>query len=129
MRITIILGLVVLGLLGSISRPDARQETAREVAIVAERFRFTPSEVRVPLGTSLRLRIRSHDTMHGFRILGKGVNILIPKRRQGEVVVHFEATEAGRFEFECSRLCGAGHNFMRGAIVVLDDTITDGDET
>ena len=22
------------------------------------------------------------------------------------------------YEFECSRLCGAGHNFMRGAIVV-----------
>ena len=129
MRITIILGLVVLGLLGPMSRPDARQATEREVEIVAERFSFTPSEVRVPLGTSLRLRIRSHDTMHGFRILGKGVNILIPKRRQGEVVVHFEATEAGRFEFECSRLCGAGHNFMRGAIVVLDDTTTDGDET
>jgi len=129
MRTTVILGLVIFSLLGSISRPDARQETAREVAIVAERFRFTPSEVRVPLGTSLRLRIRSDDTMHGFRIIGKGVNILIPKRRQGEVVVHFEATEAGRFEFECSRLCGAGHNFMRGAIVVLDDTRNDVEAT
>ena len=129
MRTTVILGLVIFSLLGSISRPDARQETAREVVIVAERFRFTPSEVRVPLGTSLRLRIRSDDTMHGFRIIGKGVNILIPKRRQGEVVVHFEATEAGRFEFECSRLCGAGHNFMRGAIVVLDDTRNDVEAT
>ena len=47
MRITIILGLVVLGLLGPISRPDARQATEREVEIVAERFSFTPSEVRV----------------------------------------------------------------------------------
>lgn len=127
MRTTVILGLVIFSLLGSISRPDARQGTAREVEIVAERFSFTPSEVRVPLGTSLRLRIRSDDTMHGFRIIGKGVNILIPKRRQGEVVVHFEATEAGRFEFWCSRLCGAGHNFMRGAIVVFDDTRNDGE--
>ena len=31
----------------------------------------------------------------------------------------FEAREVGRYEFECSRLCGAGHNFMRGAIVVV----------
>ena len=129
MRITVILGLVVLSLVGPISRPDARQGTEREVEILAERFSFTPSEVRVPLGTSLRLRIRSQDTMHGFRILGKGVNILVPKRRQAEVVVHFEATEAGRFEFECSRLCGAGHNFMRGAIVVVDDTIKNGEGT
>ena len=35
-------------------------------------------------------------------------------------MVLFEAVEAGRYAFECSRLCGAGHNFMRGAIVVED---------
>ena len=50
MRITVILGLVVLSLVGPISRPDARQGTEREVEILAERFSFTPSEVRVPLG-------------------------------------------------------------------------------
>ena len=92
----------------------------RVVRILAERFSFTPSEIRVPRGVTLELRIRSDDTMHGFRIVGRNVNLLVPKRRQGEAVVVFEATEAGRYAFECSRLCGAGHNFMRGAIVVED---------
>ena len=90
------------------------------VEVVAERFSFTPSEIRVPVGTTLELRVRSDDTMHGFRIVGSGVNIVVPKRRQGEAVVLFEATEVGRFRFECSRLCGAGHNFMQGEIVVVE---------
>jgi heme/copper-type cytochrome/quinol oxidase subunit 2 len=60
--------------------------------------------------------------MHGFRIVGRDVDVAVPKRRQGEAVVVFEATEVGRFRFECSRLCGAGHNFMRGEIVVTDDS-------
>ena len=88
------------------------------VEIVAERFTFTPSEIRVPVGTTLELRVRSDDTMHGFRIVGRNVNLTVPKRRQGEAVVLFEANEVGRFRFECSRLCGAGHNFMQGEIVV-----------
>lgn len=92
----------------------------RVVRILAERFSFTPSEIRVPRGVTLELRIRSDDTMHGFRIVGRNVDLLVPKRRQGEAVVVFEAAEVGRYEFECSRLCGAGHNFMRGAIVVED---------
>jgi cytochrome c oxidase subunit 2 len=90
------------------------------VEIVAERFIFTPSEIRVPVGTTLELRVRSDDTMHGFRIVGANVNVAVPKRRQGEAVVLFDATEVGRYRFECSRLCGAGHNFMRGEIVVVD---------
>lgn len=90
----------------------------RVVRILAERFSFTPSEIRVPRGVTLELRVRSDDTMHGFRIAARSVNVMVPKRRQGEAVVVFEATEPGRYEFECSRLCGAGHNFMRGAIVV-----------
>ena len=88
--------------------------------IVAERFSFTPSEIRVQVGTTLELRVRSNDTMHGFRIVGRNVNLTVPKRRQGEAVVLFEANEVGRFRFECSRMCGAGHSFMQGEIVVVE---------
>ena len=103
--------------------PSSNWADAQErhvVEIVAERFTFTPSEIRVPVGTTLELRIRSDDTMHGFRIVGRNVNLTVPKRRQGEAVVLFEANEVGRFRFECSRLCGAGHNFMQGQIVVVE---------
>ena len=99
------------------------------VSIVAERFSFTPSQIRVPVGTTVELRVRSEDTMHGFRIVGHEVDVAVPKRRQGEAVVSFDAATVGRYRFECSRLCGAGHNFMRGEIVVFDpaDGETDDD--
>lgn len=90
------------------------------VPVVAERFSFTPSRIQVPAGVPVELRVRSEDTMHGFRIVGRQVNVAVPKRRQGEAVVLFEAQTPGRYRFECSRLCGAGHHFMRGEIVVVE---------
>jgi len=118
-RLVLVLGVVALALAAESGSRAVGQER-QVVEIVAERFIFTPSEIRVPVGTMLELRVRSDDTMHGFRIVGANVNVAVPKRRQGEAVVLFGATEVGRYRFECSRLCGAGHNFMRGEIVVVD---------
>jgi heme/copper-type cytochrome/quinol oxidase subunit 2 len=42
----------------------------------------------------------------------------IPKRGRGDVRVVFDAAEAGTYVFECSRICGAGHSFMRGRLRV-----------
>ena len=120
-RLGLLSGGVMLAFAGVAGSSLVETQERQVVRIVAERFSFTPSEVTVPVGTTLELRVRSQDTMHGFRIVGQGVDIAVPKRRQGEAVVIFEATEVGRYRFECSRLCGAGHNFMQGAIVVVSD--------
>ncbi len=90
------------------------------VDVAAERFSFTPSEIRTTTGTTLRIRLESDDTAHGFHIVGSDVDIEIPKRGRGTITVTFTPTQAGRYTFECSRLCGAGHSFMRGVIVVTD---------
>ena len=88
------------------------------VDISAERFTFTPSEIKTTVGTTLRIRLRSDDTTHGFRIVGTNTNIEIPKRGHGPATVDFTPERAGRYEFQCAKLCGAGHAFMRGVIVV-----------
>jgi cytochrome c oxidase subunit II len=93
----------------------------RRVTIVAERYDFFPSEIKVPIGTVLEIDLESEDTLHGFRILGSNLNVAIPKRGNGRVQVTFRAERAGEFTFECSRMCGAGHNFMRGRILVHED--------
>ena len=97
--------------------PEARTQT---VNIAAERFSFTPSEVKTTVGTTLTIRLTSDDTAHGFRIIGTDVNIEIPKRSRGVATVTFTPEKAGRYTFECSQLCGAGHSFMRGEIAVAD---------
>jgi cytochrome c oxidase subunit 2 len=86
------------------------------IEISAERFSFTPSEIRVKAGTKLEIRLTSDDTMHGFHILGTDVDLELPKRGRGVASAIFQPT-AGRYTFECSRLCGAGHSFMRGVII------------
>lgn len=110
---------LMLGLLaGSPGAAPTQGPSPRIVDITAERFEFWPTEVIVAEGEQVELRLRSEDTMHGFRIVGAGTNVLIPKRGKGYAVVKFTGRQAGRYTFECNRMCGAGHNFMRGVLVV-----------
>jgi cytochrome c oxidase subunit 2 len=88
------------------------------VEITAERFSFTPSEIRVKAGTTVEFQIRSEDTAHGFHILDTDVNGIVPKRGRGVLTIRFQPSKSGRYTFECSHLCGAGHSFMRGTIAV-----------
>ncbi len=96
------------------------QTQRRVVRVSAERFAFTPSQIVVDAGEEIEMRVSSDDTAHGFRIAGTSVNVVIPKRGRGEVSVSFRAPEPGRYVFECTRMCGAGHHFMRGELLVRD---------
>ena len=98
------------------------QTQRRVVRVSAERFAFTPSRIVVDAGEEIEMRVSSDDTAHGFRIAGTSVNVVIPKRGRGEVSVSFRAPEPGRYVFECTRMCGAGHNFMRGELIVRDQS-------
>jgi cytochrome c oxidase subunit 2 len=94
------------------------EEPDRVINIVAERFSFVPSVIRLKVGEVVELRIRSLDTNHGFRIREAGVNVIVPKRGRGDARILFRAQKKGLFPFECSKACGAGHTIMRGRIVV-----------
>lgn len=104
---------------GAGSRPAAAAQDTRVVEIAAERFSFTPSEIRVKAGDRLEIRLESDDTAHGFHIVGTDVDIELPKRGRGAATVIFQP-KAGRYTFECSRVCGAGHEFMRGVIIATE---------
>ena len=96
----------------------APQPVVKVVEISAERFSFTPSEIKTTVGTRLEIRVTSDDTTRCFRIVGADINVEVPKRGKGIATVVFTPTAAGRYTFECSHTCGAGHSFMRGVIVV-----------
>ena len=70
-----------------------------------------------PIGAAV---VRQIADRRGFRIVGANVNVAIPKRNRGTAVVTFRPEKPGRYTFECSRLCGAGHSFMRGTLVVTE---------
>lgn len=100
------------------AEPADREKPDRVINVVAERFTFIPSEIKLKLGEVVELRIRSLDTNHGFRIRKAGLDVIVPKRGKGEARVLFRAQKKGRFPFECSKACGAGHTIMRGRIIV-----------
>jgi cytochrome c oxidase subunit 2 len=107
----------VADVVSGFSRTAAQE--SQVIEITAERFSFNPSEIRVKAGTRLEIRLTSEDTMHGFHIVGTDVDLELPKRGRGVASVMFQPT-AGRYTFECSRLCGAGHGFMRGVIIATE---------
>ena len=114
MRVPILAVVIVSCLMSG----PARSQPRRVVEISAERFSFTPSEIAIEAGEETELRITSDDTAHGFRIAGTSINLTIPKRGRGTASTVVRLDEPGRYTFECSRMCGAGHNFMRGVLVV-----------
>ena len=109
--------LLMMCALALVSTTAWSRTSGQVVDIVAERFTFTPSEVKTTVGTTLTIRLTSDDTAHGFRLIGTNVSVEIPKRSRGATTVTFTPEEPGRYTFECAKLCGAGHSFMRGVII------------
>ena len=100
---------------------DGRQQSStppRVVHVVAERFAFTPSRITIDEGETIELRITSDDTAHGFRLVGTSTSLVIPKRGKGVVTVTLTGLTPGKYTFECNRMCGAAHHFMRGVLTV-----------
>ena len=126
---TVLLAIALLAAAGSgtnqataFAKASALKQTGerRVIRVTAERFTFTPSRIVVETGEAIELRIASDDTAHGFRLQGTEINIVIPKRGLPETSVTFTAPAPGKYAFECTRMCGAGHNFMRGELVVRE---------
>ena len=124
---TILLAVGALGSVGASGTIPTRSASSQEaerpiqrIRVTAERFSFTPSQIKVKAGTVVEVVAESEDTSHGFHLADAGIDTEIPARGKGEMRLRFEAVQAGTYYFECSRPCGAGHNTMRGTIIVED---------
>ena len=115
----LLLGVALLATAGASSN-GAQTQQRRVIRVTAERFTFTPSRIVVNPVDTIEFRLTSDDTAHGFRISGTDVNVVIPKRGMRETSVTMTAPAPGKYTFECTRMCGAGHNFMRGELIVRD---------
>ena len=96
--------------------PDRKPD--RVISITAERFTYNPSHITLRQGELVEFVLNSDDTDHGFHIQGTSIDVAIPQQGKGEARIRFIVDKKGRFVYECSRPCGAGHNLMRGVIVV-----------
>jgi cytochrome c oxidase subunit II len=95
----------------------AAASAPRVINVVVKRFAFEPARVEVTEGERIRLMVSSGDGVHGIEIKKFKFNKKIP--RGGEpVAIEFVATAAGEFPILCSAYFGAGHESMKGMLVV-----------
>jgi cytochrome c oxidase subunit 2 len=75
------------------------------------------SELVLPLGREVDLRLRAHDVIHGFFVPGMRLK---QNAVPGMVVhVHFIPVAVGDYEILCSQVCGLGHGRMQARLRVV----------
>jgi cytochrome c oxidase subunit 2 len=102
-----------LGQAGSGARAE---EEPKRIPITARRFEFSPREITLKVGETVKLQLTTEDVTHGFFARPLGIDEEIVPGRTTEVVVTPKAP--GRYTTICDHFCGAGHGGMRMTIVV-----------
>ncbi len=103
---------------GLISRVVAAEVSPapRVIEIVAQRFKFTPSDIELKVGERIVLAITSLDFVHGMNMpdFGKRADLMPGK------ITHIELQplSPGTFVFVCDNFCGDGHEEMHGRFIV-----------
>lgn len=90
----------------------------KTINIEAKRFSFSPAEITLKKGETVKLSLISEDVPHSLVIKGLNVNAAIVKAHPTEVTVTPE--QAGDFKGVCGRFCGMGHGSMRLVVHVTD---------
>jgi len=90
----------------------------RVVRIVAKRFSYTPSEVRLKKGEPVVLELVSEDRVHGFKLPAFKIRAdVLPKETTR---IPLTPDKTGTFTFACDVFCGDGHDDMTGTVVVTE---------
>ena len=110
---------VVAGLLAAASPRARAEEGPRVIVITAKRFEFSPKEITLRRGETVRLQLKSEDVTHGLFVRPLGIDTDIAPGETTEVTVTPQV--AGRYRAICDHFCGAGHGGMKMTIVVEED--------
>ncbi|MGE5243591.1 MAG: 4Fe-4S binding protein [Betaproteobacteria bacterium] len=124
----------IVALLGWFASVPAERQGQHpgEITIVARQYGYEPHRIVVDVGDTVRLRLVSKDTVHGFFLEGYDLDARVypgrttfeMRRPSGaddwktveEVVVRFD--RPGKFRYRCSITCGTLHPFMQGELIV-----------
>jgi cytochrome c oxidase subunit 2 len=80
---------------------------------------FVSSELVLPVGREVDLRLRAQDVIHGFAVPELRVKQnAVPGQN---FHVHFTPTKTGTYAVLCTQLCGMGHYRMNATLRVLPE--------
>jgi cytochrome c oxidase subunit II len=113
MRLAVIVLVAVF--IGSFSMA---QEAKQVIKVTAKKFEYSPSTITVKKGVPVVLEFTSLDRLHGFNCPALGIRSDIEPGKTN--TVEFTPQKAGTFPFHCDNFCGAGHEGMKGTIIVTE---------
>jgi cytochrome c oxidase subunit 2 len=102
--------------LGLGGRGVRASEGPRIIPITAKRFEFSPKEITLKLGETVKLQLTTEDVTHGFFVKPLGIDDVVVPGKTTELVV--TPRTAGRYTTICDHFCGGGHGGMKMTIVV-----------
>jgi cytochrome c oxidase subunit 2 len=91
-------------------------EPPKVIVVSAKRFEFSPKEITLKVGETVKLQLTTEDVVHGFFVKPLGIDEAIVPGKMTEVVV--TPRVAGRYTTICDHFCGVGHGGMKMTIVV-----------
>lgn len=92
------------------------QTPAKVISIVAKKFSYFPSEVRLTKGETVTLLLKTEDVAHGLKSKDLQLDAKIVPGEETQVTVTPET--AGQFTAFCSTFCGSGHFTMKMTFIV-----------
>jgi len=112
-------GLALVASLLAVASPLVRaQDEPRVIVITAKRFEFSPNQITLAKGETVKLQIKSEDVTHGLFVRPLGIDTDIVPGRVTELTVTPDT--AGTYRAICDHFCGAGHGGMKMTIVVRE---------
>lgn len=96
----------------------AEAGTVKEIKMYAENWKWTPSLIRVKVGTTVRITVDNTEATHIFQLKAFKVKEKLPQDEK--VTFEFVADRAGKFSWRCGRPCGDGCPKMTGKLIVED---------
>ena len=90
----------------------------RVIEITAKRFAFSPNQITIKKGETVKIRLTSEDVTHGFFMRALKIDEDIQPGTPTEITLTPQT--AGTFTTICDHFCGANHGNMNMTITVLE---------
>ena len=102
--------------LGSVAVRSSAKPKERVIKIIAKKFVFVPSEIRVKQGETVLLEFTAPEVPMGFSLPDFALRTdIVP----GKVAtLRLTPDRTGSFDFLCDLFCGSGHEEMNGKLIV-----------
>jgi cytochrome c oxidase subunit 2 len=95
---------------------EAEDQPVKQIKMYVEQWKWSPSVIRVPQGTRLRIEMLSYDASRRFDLKAYKLKVRLPEGKP--VTVEFVADKKGEFRWRCGRPCGDGCAKLVGKLIV-----------